>query len=100
MKIQSSLLQSAAAIAATVALCGMAGCVATTPNYDSNFGNSVKVLMAQQVINPDASRNPNNPALDGQAAHSAIERYNKSFQAPTPAPNVFTIGVGTGGGGM
>jgi len=57
------------------------------------------VLMAQQVINPDASRNPNNPAVDGQAAQAAIARYNKSYQSPTPTPNVFTIGVGSGGGG-
>src|SRR5437879_3646544 len=99
MKIQSSLLQSVVTVVASVSLCAVAGCAATTPAYDSHFGNSVKVLMAQQVINPDASRNPNNPAVDGQAAHAAIERYNKSFQSPTPAPNVFMIGVGSGSGG-
>jgi hypothetical protein len=32
--------------------------------------------------------------LDGQAAHEAIQRYQKSFSAPAPEPNVFAIGVG------
>ncbi|MFC3108604.1 hypothetical protein ACFQAT_03565 [Undibacterium arcticum] len=93
MKTTSTVLKW---VAGSIGIGVLTGCVATTPTYDSHFGDSVKVLMAQQVLNPDASSNPNNPAMDGQAAHSAIELYNKSFKAPTPPANVFTIGVGSG----
>ena len=93
MKTQRILLQ-----AALLGMCviGLTAC-ALTPHLDSQFGNSVDVLKAQQTIDPNASRNTSQVHVDGQATREAVERYYKSYQAPTPQPSVFTIGVGSGG---
>ena len=74
----------------------LAGCAATTtPVLDSHFGESVALLKAQQIMYPDAYRNTNPVSgMDGKAGASAYQRYQKSFAAPEPQPNVFTIGVG------
>lgn len=74
----------------------LAGCAATTtPVLDSHFGESVALLKAQQIMYPDAYRNANPVSgIDGKAGVSAYQRYQKSFAAPEPQPNVFTIGVG------
>ncbi|MEX0140741.1 hypothetical protein MRBLMS1_001532 [Massilia sp. LMS1-1-1.1] len=74
----------------------LAGCAATTtPALDSHFGESVALLKAQQIMYPDAYRNANPVSgIDGKAGVSAYQRYQKSFAAPEPQPNVFTIGVG------
>jgi hypothetical protein len=77
-------------------LCLLAGCTATTtPVLDSHFGESVALLKAQQIMYPDAYRNMDPVSgIDGKAGVSAYQRYQKSFAAPEPQPNVFTIGVG------
>ena len=74
----------------------LAGCAATTtPVLDSHFGESVALLKSQQILYPDAYRNTNPVSgIDGKAGVSAYQRYQKSFAAPEPQPNVFTIGVG------
>lgn len=80
---------------------GLVGCVNPAPVVDDNFGNAVKAAKAQQIINPDASLNTDPVAgVDGQAADAAMNRYHRSFVAPVATPNVFTIGVGSGAGGM
>jgi hypothetical protein len=76
----------------------LAGCAAITPELDKGFGESVRVITAQQTLAPEASANTEITALDGRAAHEAMTRYTKSYAAPTPQPNVFTLGLGTGGG--
>lgn len=79
----------------------LVGCVKSAPVLDSNFGNAVNAAKAQQIINPDASLNADPVAgVDGQAADAAMNRYHRSFVQPPITPNVFTIGVGTGAGGM
>jgi hypothetical protein len=70
------------------------GCAPLTPNLDNQFGYSVYSFRAEQTLNPNASGNTRLTRLDGQAAHEAIQRYQKSFSAPAPEPNVFAIGVG------
>ena len=78
---------------------GLAGCVNPAPVFDDNFGNAVNAAKAQQIINPDASLNPDPVAgVDGQAADAAMNRYHRSFVAPAVTPNVFNIGVSSGGG--
>ncbi len=80
---------------------GLVGCVSPTPVLDDNFGNAVNAAKAAQIINPDASLNTDPVAgVDGQAADAAMNRYHRSFVQPAVTPNVFTIGVGTGAGGM
>jgi hypothetical protein len=59
-----------------------AGCtpVSTTPDTDARLGEAVNIIKAQQIINPDASRNTNPVAgIDGKAARAAMDQYRKSF---------------------
>jgi hypothetical protein len=81
-------------IAAALSL--SAGCAPVAPRLDSDFGKSLNALKTYQTINPHASANTANPDMDGRAAKEAIDRYYKSFTAPAPHQNVFTIGVGSG----
>jgi hypothetical protein len=61
----------------------LAGCMTPTPHYDEKFGEAVRAAVAQQTINPDASRNTDPVAgLDGKAATQTINNYDKSFAAP------------------
>jgi hypothetical protein len=71
------------------------GCVSTTPNLDRHFGEAVSFLKAQQTLYPAASGNtdPVN-GMDGKAAKSAYDEYQKSYRAPVPQPNVFSISIG------
>ncbi len=83
-----------------VCLCGLAvaGCVATTPLVDSKRGDAMHQAQARQTLNPAAGKNTDPvKGLDGKAAKSAHDEYQKSFVAPTPATNTFTIGVGGSG---
>ena len=80
---------------AASAACLLSACAQTTPQWDANFGNSVRTAFAQQIINPDASQNPDPVSgMDGRAARETMDRYQKSFTEPKPQPNIFTIGVG------
>ena len=85
----------------TAAICGtlggLSGCTSVTPNLDGQFGQSVSLIKAQQTLNPSASRNTNPVnGLDGVAAKSGYDAYQKSYAAPLPPANAFTIGIGSG----
>lgn len=72
----------------------LAGCVAPTPHYDQHFGEAVRAAVAQQTINPDASRNTDPvKGLDGKAATQTINNYDKSFASPETGKS---LGIGTG----
>lgn len=82
---------------AVSAACLLSACAPTTPQWDANFGNSVRTAFEQQIINPDASKNPDPVSgMDGRAARETMDRYQKSFSEPAPQPNIFAIGVGGG----
>ncbi len=83
-------------LAAAAAL--LPACGPTTPQrLDDQMGMSVDLIKAQQTLNPQASADAREvQALDGNAADAVVKRYRKSFEAPPPATNVFTIGVGSG----
>ena len=67
---------------AAIAVVVLAAC-SNTPNLDKHFGESVSVIKAQQIINPDASRNTDPVAgLDGKAAKGAYDNYRDSFRKP------------------
>lgn len=75
----------------------LCACAETTPVWDASFGTSVKTAVAQQTLDPDASRNDKQvTGMDGRSAREAINRYQKSFVEKEPQPNVFTIGVSSG----
>lgn len=84
-----------ASVPCAVLLLALAGCATRTPYLDSQFGQSVRLLNAQQTINPQAALNthPVN-GLDGKAAASGYANYEKSYDKPTPQTSGFTIGVG------
>jgi hypothetical protein len=70
-----------------------------TPRLDCEFGKSVDMAVARQVIDKDAgAKNAarRTAGIDGIAAKEAIDRYQKSFRSPEPNTGAFTIGV-TGG---
>jgi protein-disulfide isomerase len=61
----------------------LAGCASTTPNYDQEFGTAVRAAIAQQTINPEASRNTDPVlGLDGKATAATMKNYDKSFVTP------------------
>ena len=80
---------------ALAAVCLLSACAQTSPQFDANFGNTVRAAVAQQTLNPDASANTAPiSGMDGRAAREAVDRYQKSFTVPELQPSVFTIGVG------
>lgn len=78
----------------------LAGCAETpTPNLDQHFGEAVRTAIAQQTLNPDASRNTDPVAgLDGKAADQTINNYDKSFSKPEKGVTL-GISVEQSGGG-
>ena len=67
------------------AAASLAGCAETTPRWDSTFGDSVRSTFASQVANPAAARNTNPVAgMDGRAARTAQEKYERSASEPEP----------------
>lgn len=69
------------------------GCAVNRPAPP--LGGNVGLTMAQQILDPQAGVNrPSITGIDGQTAKSAYDAYQKSFRAPQPQPNIFTIGVG------
>ncbi len=70
------------------------GCAPTSPRFDSHFGESVRMVTAQQVLNPDAGTKPVPEAMDGASARETIVGYRASFREPPTPQNTFTIGVG------
>lgn len=82
------------------AICLLCACTQMTPQWDAKFGDSVRSAVAQQTIDPEASRNDDPVAgIDGRAAHQATNRYQKSFQEPPPPAPLFQV-MGAGGGGQ
>ncbi len=89
------------ASAALIALSGatLAGCAQTSPHWDQNFGQAQRMMMAQQVLNPEAGMKEVPNSMDGGASRETVIRYRSTFKEPPAPQNVFTIGVGSGGGG-
>jgi len=73
-------LQALRRLALGLALLGLAGCYPPSA-LETDYGNSVRNNIAQQVVNPRAGYNPK-PAvgLPPQAAANEMERYDKSFK--------------------
>lgn len=86
-------------IAAAVCLLALGGCAATaSPDWDARFGDSVRILKAQQLIEPGApGRHAQaSSATDGRTAREAMDRHVESYRSP-PATTVINIGnIGTG----
>jgi uncharacterized lipoprotein YajG len=86
-----------AKITALPALCAvalLAGCASPSPHLDQQFGSAVKAAAQQQVLNPATPATPLITGLDGKAAKSAYDNYQKSFKEPTTQTGALSIGVG------
>ncbi len=88
-------------VAALVMLTGavLTGCAPTTPQWDQRFGEAERMMMARQVLNPDAGMRELPTTMDGPASREGVIRYRNTFKEPPPPQNVFNIGVGSGGAG-
>ncbi len=85
------------AVLPALAVTLLTGCAPTTPHWDQRFGESQRMMMAQQVMNPDAGLKELPPWMDGPASRESVLRYRSTFREPSPPQNVFNIGVGSGG---
>ena len=75
----------------------MAGC-ANPPlsEVDQNFGNAVRAAIAQQTINPDASRNRDPvTGIDGKAGVGAVDSYHQTYEAKTSQGTPINVNIGT-----
>jgi hypothetical protein len=85
---------------ACAAAAALGACAPAETQTELAFGDAVRAAAAAQTLHPEASRNMAPPAgMDGHAARSTVERYEKSFESPPAPANVFTIGIGGAGGG-
>ena len=76
-------------------LLSLTACVPTTPQWDAQFGQSVRLSQQQQIIDPTAGGDAPVNGIDGASGREAIVRYRSSFKEPDPAAarSAFTIGV-------
>lgn len=75
-------------------LAALAGCASNTPHLDRQFGGAVQAMNQQQILNPAAPTLTLPATLDGKAAKSAYDNYQKSFKEPVPQTGALSIGVG------
>lgn len=92
------MMRFALTLIATACGATLAGCAATaSPGWDSTFGDRVRILNAQQLIDPQAvARNgQSTPNVDGRTTREAAELHTQTYRTPPPS-NVITLGtVGT-----
>jgi len=63
--------------------CALQGCVSTTPDWDSRFGDASRANLAAQTIDPAATANASAASgIDGRAARAAYDNYQRSFAQP------------------
>ena len=79
------------------------GAACSTPapesTIDRHFGQAMRTARTAQLSDPQAPQRLRAPAtLDGTAAAAGVTRYQRSFDAPSNASNVFNIGVGSTAG--
>lgn len=86
-RVAKALCMLAASLAFT-------GCVSNTPQLDSQFGMAQKLALQQQILNPAAPSSRSVAGVDGDAARSAQQNYQKSFREPVPHAAALSVGVG------
>jgi hypothetical protein len=76
----------------------LSGCVSTSPDWESNFGDAARQVRAAQVINPNApTQNTGIGNTDGNAVAGAQKSYSESYgygvkEAKQPALSISTTG--------
>ena len=77
-----------------VMLLSLTACVPSTPQWDSQFGETVRLTRSQQTLYPEAGGDAPVNGIDGVSGRQTIDRYRNTFKEPPPPLNSFTIGVG------
>ena len=73
-------------IGAAACLGALGGCAATgSPEWDARFGDRLRILHAQQLIDPAATgRNGQaSPPSDGRTVREASERHVDGYRSPS-----------------
>ena len=89
-------LQTLAALAAAGLL---AGCAATaSPNTDATMGDAMRVMRAQQLIDPAAARRNGATVTttEGRTVRGAVDSLREASKSPAPS-TVINVGGGSGG---
>jgi hypothetical protein len=74
----------------------LAGCAVGPTRLEADFGTSVSLATASQILDPAAQQNLAPVyGFDGKAASATIDRYQTAFKEPPPPPS-FVISVGQG----
>lgn len=74
-------------------LLAITACTPTTPQWDSRFGESVRLVRSQQVLDPGAGGDEPVNGIDGATGRESIGRYRSTFREPPPPASPFAIGV-------
>jgi hypothetical protein len=70
----------------------LSACAQTTPQWDARFGIDARMVLARQVMHPEAARNTNPvDGMDGRSARTAYERYQKA--GPEQQQSTMTSGA-------
>ena len=72
----------------------LCACAPTTPQWDKQFGDSVRQTRAHQIMNPQAGSDAPVNGVEGTVARESIARYRSSFREPPQAPVPLTNGTG------
>lgn len=80
-------------LAVLACACALAACAAP-PRSDQEFGDAARQAVLRQILNPAAPAHLSVAGMDGQAAKSAHDAYQKSFREPQPQTGALTVGVG------
>lgn len=92
------MMRNANPIGAVACLLALGGCAASaSPDWDAQFGDRLRSLNAQQLINPDApARNgQTTPRTDGRTTREAMERHVDTYRNPPPTTVINVGGIGT-----
>jgi len=90
---QHRLPRALAAVLTSVWSLILAACVPTTPQWDAQFGHSVRLSQQLQTLDLTAGGDDPVNGIDGSSGREVIVRYRSSFKEPTPVNSSFTIGV-------
>ncbi len=81
-------------IPSLISLSILCACAPTTPQWDKQFGDSVRQTRTQQIMYPQAGGDAPVNGVDGAVARESIGRYRSSFREPLPAPASLMTGTG------
>lgn len=71
----------------------LSACAQTTPQWDKQFGESVRQSRERQTLNPLAGGDAPVNGIDGAAARESIGRYRSSYRETPPPAIPLTIGI-------